>query len=64
MPSVNLFYSPTVRRVPRVRAFVDFVTKVFAGMQKKRDQPLHSTPRPRWLTTRYTRASSMPPGER
>lgn len=63
VPSVNLFYSPTVRRVPRVRAFIDFITQVFADIQKHRDQPLHLSPRPRWLTPRYTRASSVRPGE-
>lgn len=64
VPRVNLLYPPTVRRVPRVRAFNEFITQVFADLQQRRRSPLRESSTPRWVTTRHARASSIRPGER
>jgi DNA-binding transcriptional LysR family regulator len=60
VPGVNLLYRPTVRRLPRVRAFMEFITQVFADLQQRRQDPVAASTPPRWLTTRHARASSMP----
>jgi DNA-binding transcriptional LysR family regulator len=57
-PPVNLLYRASVRRIPRVRLFIDFATDLFGELDRQRVQPVVSTERPRWLQRRYGRASA------
>ncbi|MBE7419763.1 MAG: hypothetical protein HS128_18820 [Ideonella sp.] len=57
VPPVNLLYPPSVRRVPRVRLFIDWVTQLFAEVERERERPLPASPVPRWLSARRPRAS-------
>lgn len=59
VPGVHLLYPPRVRRVPRVRAFIDFITQVFDDLQQRRAQPLVESMPPSWVSTRYARASAI-----
>jgi LysR family transcriptional regulator, regulator for bpeEF and oprC len=58
VPPVNLLYSQSARRIPRVRLFIDFVTQLFRDIEQQR--PIHApaTNRPQWLRTRKSRASA------
>jgi hypothetical protein len=58
VPPVNLLYPPSARRVPRVRAFVDWVAQLFAEVEQQRQRPLPATPMPRWLNAQRPRASA------
>lgn len=58
VPPVNLLYLPSARRIPRVRAFVDWVTQLFAEVERERQRPLPATPMPRWLKAQRPKASS------
>ncbi len=58
VPPVNLLYPASARRVPRVRVFLDWVTQVFADVERQRLQPLPATPMPRWVAARKLRASA------
>jgi hypothetical protein len=58
VPPVNLLYPPSARRIPRVRAFVDWVTQLFAEVEHERQRPLPATPMPRWLKAQRPKASS------
>jgi DNA-binding transcriptional LysR family regulator len=57
VPPVNLLYPPSARRVPRVRVFIDWVTQLFAEVERERQRPLPSTTMPRWLKSTRPRAS-------
>ena len=37
VPPVNLLYPPSVRRIPRVRLFIDFVTQLFRDIEQQRE---------------------------
>ena len=63
-PPVNLFYRPSVRRIPRVRAFIDFVVEVFRDLDATRGQRVVASPRPAWLARPYGRASASLKKER
>jgi LysR family transcriptional regulator for bpeEF and oprC len=58
VPPVNVLYPPSVRRVPRVRAFIDFVAQVYRDVAREREQRAASTGKPQWLKSRPPRASS------
>ena len=58
VPPVNLLYPPSARRVPRVRAFVDWVIQLFAEVERERQRPLPATPMPRWIKAQKPRASA------
>lgn len=58
VPPVNLLYPPSVRRIPRVRIFLDWVVQLFAEVERQRLRPLPATPMPRWLKAQRPRASS------
>jgi DNA-binding transcriptional LysR family regulator len=58
VPPVNLLFSPSVRRVPRVRLFIDFVTQLFRDIEQQREHRLPATSAPQWLKTRHPRASA------
>ena len=64
VPPVNLLYSPSVRRVPRVRLFIDFVTQLFRDIEQQREHRLPATSAPQWLKTRHPRASATIARER
>jgi LysR family transcriptional regulator, regulator for bpeEF and oprC len=58
VPPVNLLYPPSARRVPRVRVFLDWVTQLFAEVERERQRPLPGSPMPRWVKARRSRASA------
>jgi DNA-binding transcriptional LysR family regulator len=58
-PPVNLLYRASVRRIPRVRLFIDFATDLFLELDRLRRQPVEGTERPRWLWRHYARASAI-----
>ena len=58
-PPVNLLYRASVRRIPRVRLFIDFVTELFRDLDAIRGQPLAASVRPDWLGRHYSRSSAM-----
>jgi DNA-binding transcriptional LysR family regulator len=57
-PPVNLLYRPSVRRIPRMRAFMNFVTAVFRDLEATRVRPITASGRPLWLKRPYGRASA------
>jgi DNA-binding transcriptional LysR family regulator len=57
-PPVNLLYRPSVRRIPRVRMFMNFVVEVFRELEATRARPVAPSPRPLWLKRPYGRASA------
>jgi LysR family transcriptional regulator, regulator for bpeEF and oprC len=59
VPPIRLLYRPSVRRVPRVRLVIDFVTQLFADIEKLRPVHAPATGMPRWLLkSRRLRASA------
>ncbi len=58
---VNVLYAPGVRRVPRARAFIDFVSEVFADLERDRGRPIIGTERPAWMRRPHGRASDFEP---
>ncbi len=58
VPPVNLLYPPSVRRIPRVRVFIDFVTQLFREIEQQREVRAPSTPMPRWFKAKRPRASA------
>lgn len=59
VPPVNLLYRASVRRIPRVRLFIEFVTELFRELEAIRGQPALGTGRPDWLGRHYGRSSAM-----
>ena len=58
---ISVLYQPGVRRVPRVRAFIAFVTQLFRNIEEQREnRSAASTREPEWLRTHYPRASLAP----
>jgi DNA-binding transcriptional LysR family regulator len=62
VPPVNLVYNPHMRRVPRARAFIDFVSGVFRDIDAARAQQLRPTERPLWQRRPYGKASNCGDG--
>jgi DNA-binding transcriptional LysR family regulator len=58
VPPVNMLYRPSVRRVPRVRLFIDFVTQLFRDIEQQREVRAPSTGMPRWVKAYRPRASA------
>jgi LysR family transcriptional regulator, regulator for bpeEF and oprC len=58
-PPVNLLYRASVRRIPRVRLFIDFVTELFQELETLRGQPVSASGRPDWMGRHYGRSSAM-----
>jgi LysR family transcriptional regulator, regulator for bpeEF and oprC len=56
---VNLLFAPGVRRLPRARAFIDFISEVFAGFDRERGMPVEGTERPAWMRRSHGRASEL-----
>lgn len=57
-PPVNLLYRPSVRRIPRVRAFIDFAIELFRGLEAESGRRVQPSERPAWLRRRYARISA------
>jgi DNA-binding transcriptional LysR family regulator len=57
-PPVNLLYRASVRRIPRVRLFIDFVLETFREVEAARGQPVRASEAPAWLWRRLGRASA------
>lgn len=66
-PPVTLLYRPHVRRVPRVRCFIDFVVERVRGLEAPRDVPVVPMPgagaKPYWMRRAGDRAAALPDGE-
>jgi DNA-binding transcriptional LysR family regulator len=62
-PPISLLYRSSQRRLPRVRAFVDFLTDLFRRLEAERE-PGHAVKieaeRPHWYRRRHDRASATP----
>jgi LysR family transcriptional regulator for bpeEF and oprC len=58
-PPVNLLYRASVRRIPRVRLFIEFATELFRELDLVRGQRVVGTEPPRWLGRHYGRASAI-----
>jgi DNA-binding transcriptional LysR family regulator len=56
-PPINLIYPPSVRRIPRVRLFIDFVTQLFRDIEQQREVRTPVSPMPRWVKATRARAS-------
>lgn len=57
VPAVNLHYPPSVRGIPRVRAFIDFVVALFGHIEQLRTNQWPATTSPDWMLARRSRAS-------
>ncbi|HSW26790.1 MAG TPA: substrate binding domain-containing protein, partial [Burkholderiaceae bacterium] len=58
VPPVNLLYPASVRRIPRVRLFIDFVTQLFRDIEQQRQVRAPATSMPRWVRAQRPRASA------
>ena len=58
-PPVNLLYRASVRRTPRVRLFIEFVTELFLELETIRGQSVAYGGRPEWMGRNYGRSSAM-----
>jgi DNA-binding transcriptional LysR family regulator len=58
VPPINLLYAPSVRRIPRVRAFIDFATQLFREIEQQREHRTPGTAQPQWLKAQRLRASA------
>ena len=58
VPPVNLLYRASVRRIPRVRLFIDFVTALFQELETTREAQVSASERPNWLARHYGRSSA------
>ncbi|HUL65456.1 MAG TPA: hypothetical protein VLW55_12645 [Burkholderiaceae bacterium] len=56
---VNLLYRASVRRIPRVRLFIDFVVERFREIEIERGQQVMASEAPPWLWRRLGRASAV-----
>ena len=56
---VNLLYRASVRRIPRVRLFIDFAIEIFQEVASSRGHAMAGTERPAWLRRHYERASTL-----
>ena len=62
VPPVNLLYPPSVRRIPRVRLFLDFATQLFRDIELQREVHTPATSRPGWVKSWRPRASATQRG--
>ena len=54
-------FRPSVRRIPRVKAFVDFVTELFRDIEIARGERVAPSAKPIWLRRHYARTSAARP---
>jgi LysR family transcriptional regulator, regulator for bpeEF and oprC len=55
VPPISALYPPSVRRIQRVKLFIDFVAQLFRDSERR--TPM-TTPRPHWLQSMKSRAST------
>lgn len=60
VPPVTLMHPASVRRIPRVRLFIDWVTQLFADIEHGRHAPEAASGAPRWVKVRRSRTSATP----
>ena len=60
VPPVTLLHPASVRRVPRVRLFIDWVSQLFADLERRRLQPESASGVPRWVRVQRSRTSATP----
>ena len=60
-PPVNVLYAPQMRRVPRARAFIQFVTELFRQIDGAREHHLMPSRQPAYLRRHYEKASDARP---
>jgi DNA-binding transcriptional LysR family regulator len=58
-PPIVLSYRPSVRRVSRVRIFVEFVQELFRELEHPQLRKWRVTPAPQWAGSNAARASSL-----
>jgi len=58
VPPVNMLYPPSVRRISRVRLFMDFVVQLYREIEMQRESRAPSTAMPRWRKANRPRASA------
>jgi DNA-binding transcriptional LysR family regulator len=63
-PPVTPLYRSSVRRVPRVRQFIDFVEELFGALETSRSSPAVPGVQPYWAKRGYTRTSEAVSGSR
>jgi hypothetical protein len=56
VPPIHLLYPASVRRIPLVRAFLDFATQLFRDIEQQREHRAPSTATPRRLKSHRPRA--------
>lgn len=59
-PPIVLSYRPSVRRIARVRIFIEFVQELFRELEHPELRRWRMSPAPRWAGTTGARASSLP----
>ena len=64
VPPVNLMYRPSVRRIARVRLFMDFVVQLFRDIEQQRERRSPATAMPSWASRPRARASTSVPRAR
>lgn len=57
VPPVTLLHPPSVRRIPRVRLFIDWVVELFSDIERERHAPAPATGVPRWIKSQRPRTS-------
>jgi LysR family transcriptional regulator for bpeEF and oprC len=60
VPPVTLLHPASVRRVPRVRLFIDWVSQLFADIERRRHAPAAASGVPRWVKVQRSRTSATP----
>lgn len=60
VPPVTLLHPPSVRRVARVRLFIEWVVQLFDDIEHGRPAPTPATAVPRWLKVQRPRTSATP----
>lgn len=60
VPPVTLLHPPSVRRIARVRLFIDWLVQLFADIERQRHLPVPATAVPRWLKVQRPRTSATP----
>ncbi|WP_423195637.1 MULTISPECIES: LysR family transcriptional regulator [unclassified Cupriavidus] len=62
-PPIQVMYRSSQRRLPRIRAFIEFLTELFARLESQRPPGLAihvDAERPHWYRRRHSRASATP----
>ena len=59
MPPVNLLYSASTRRIPRARVFIEYITELFAELDRTRCLMVQGNAPPLWMRRPHGRASDF-----